>query len=355
MLVNLPNLAAVCPMSKSHHVLRRWFRFDAYPLEPYRNQIVAPLSLLAAVLLLPFTFDHLIDGRWLLGTLIGLAQVVLLIDGLAVLRGRRAPVPYEALACALSGVVCLSVSLQGINGTFWSYPTLFICYLILRRGTALAVSAALIVAVCAISVWKLGIPIALRLAATLALTLVMINVLLDVIDQLQRALHRQAITDALTGAYNRRHLDSEMQQLAAAGADARPCALLALDIDHFKSINDLHGHGAGDEVLRRVATEISARKRSGDMLFRSGGEEFILLLPDASAEQARMLAEALRERIEQADLLPGSRVTASIGVAAHQPGESLADWAKRADMALYEAKRQGRNRVVSAADPKPGS
>lgn len=335
-------------MSKSKQLLKRWFRFDAYPLEPYRNQIVAPLSLLSAALLVPFTIDHLIDGRWLLGTLIGLAQVVLLIDGVAVLRGARAPVPYEALACALSGVVCLSVWLQGLNGSFWSYPTLFICYLILRRGPALAVTLALVVAVCSIAVWKLGVPIALRLAATLALTLVMINVLLDVIDELQGALHRQAITDALTGAFNRRHFDSELQKLASGGPGAGPCALLSIDVDHFKRINDTYGHGIGDEVLRHVAAEISARKRSGDVLFRTGGEEFVLLLPGANADQACMLAEDLRTRIEQSDLLPTERVTASIGVAAHEPGESLSEWARRADAALYQAKRDGRNRVVDS-------
>jgi diguanylate cyclase (GGDEF)-like protein len=333
-------------------LLRRWFRFDAYPLEPYRNQIVAPLSLLSAALLLPFTLDHLTNSRWLLGTLIGFAQAVLLVDGLAILRGKRAPVPYEALACALSIVVCLSVSLQGINGTFWSYPTLFICYLILRRGAALAVSLALLVAVCAIALWKLGIPIALRLAATLALTLVMINVLMDVIDQLQRALHRQAITDALTGAFNRRHFDSELQRLSAAGPGASPCALLAIDIDHFKRINDTYGHGAGDEVLRRVAAEITSRKRSTDMLFRTGGEEFILLLSGTSSEQAVALAEGLRERIEQSDMLASERVTASVGVAVHQAGENLAEWARRADAALYQAKREGRNRVVARDPPQ---
>lgn len=342
-------------MIKTIKLLKRWVRFDAYPLEPYRNQIVAPLSLLSAALLLPFTIDHVIDQRWLLGSLIGLAQVVLLIDGLAIRRGGKPPVPYEILTCALAGIVCLSASLQGINGTFWSYPTLFICYLILRRGTALAVSATLIVTVCSIAVVKLGVPIALRLAATLALTLVMINVLLDVIDQLQRALHRQAITDALTGAFNRRHFDSELQRLGAAGPDAGPCALLAIDIDHFKRINDNYGHGTGDDVLRRVAAEISSRKRSSDVLFRTGGEEFILLLQGASAEQAGVLAEGLRERIQKSGLLPSEQVTVSVGVAPHQSGESLSDWARRADAALYEAKRTGRNRVVTCRETRKTS
>jgi diguanylate cyclase (GGDEF)-like protein len=330
-------------------LLGQWSRFDAYPLEPYRDRIVAPLSLVSSVLLVPFTLDHVVDGRFLLAIVIGLAQIVLLLDGLALRRGARPPVPYEILVCALSCVVCASMLLQGINGAFWAYPTLFICYLILRRGIALAVSLALLLAVCVLALWTLGSGIAARLAATLALTLVMINVFLDVIEELQRALQRQAITDALTGAYNRRHLDTELQRMQGS-ASAEQRALLMIDVDHFKRINDTHGHAAGDEVLRRVSAEISARKRSEDMLFRTGGEEFILLLPSTDAAQAVTLAEALRERLAQSDVLAGERITVSIGVAAHLPGESIAHWAGRADAALYQAKNQGRNCVVCASN-----
>jgi diguanylate cyclase (GGDEF)-like protein len=334
-------------MPEESHLLRRWTRFDAYPLEPYRDRIVAPLSLLAAALLVPFTLDHFVDGRLPLAFVIGIAQIVLLLDGLALRRGARPPVPYEILVCALSGVVCMSILLQGINGAFWAYPTMFICYLILRRGIALAVSLTLVTAVCALALWLLGSSIAVRLVATLALTLVMINVFLDVIEELQRALERQAITDALTGAYNRRHLDAEMRRMEKIRGATEP-ALLMIDVDHFKRINDTHGHAAGDEVLRRVAAEIVARKRAEDLLFRTGGEEFMLLLPATDAAQAVTLAEALRERIAYSDLLAGEQVTASIGVAGHATGESLTELARRADAALYEAKRQGRNRVVCA-------
>lgn len=336
-------------MSEQPPLLRRWSRFDAYPLEPYRDRIVAPLTLLAAALLVPFTINHVVNGRLLLALLIGGAQIVLLLDGLALRRGTRPPVPYEILICTLAGVVCMSVLLQGINGAFWAYPTMFICYLILRRGIALAVSVTLVLTVCALALWLLGSGIATRLAATLALTLVMINVFLDVIEELQRALQRQAITDALTGAYNRRHLDAEMRRMDATAHATEP-ALLMIDVDHFKRINDTHGHAAGDEVLRRVAAEIAARKRADDVLFRTGGEEFLLLLPATSTAQAAVLAEALRERIALSVLLPGERVTASIGVAGHATGERLSELARRADAALYEAKRQGRNRVVCAQD-----
>ncbi len=127
-------------------------------------------------------------------------------------------------------------------------------------------------------------------------------------------------------------------------------ALLAIDIDHFKQVNDRHGHDVGDDVLRKLVAAVSSRKRRSDMLFRTGGEEFVLLLPRVTREDALVIAEALRLRLAQADLLPNELVTVSIGVSALHAGQSPQAWCKSADNALYEAKRAGRNRVVMAVE-----
>jgi len=328
----------------------RWLRPESNVLAPYRDRIVAGLSLLAAVLLLPFTVFHLMQERWLLAAVIGAAQGVLIVDGLAAGRGRKPPVPMLVLAIALACAVVASLWLQGVHGGLWAYPTLFICYFILPRGAALGVSVALLIAVSSFAAWTIGVPTGARMAATLLLTLVMINVVLNVIDDLQNGLRDQAIRDALTGAFNRRHLDSEFARMqSAAAAEAQPHAMLAIDIDHFKKVNDTHGHGVGDQVLRGVAAEILLRKRRDDLLFRVGGEEFLLLLPVCSLENALLMADDLRLRVERADLGAGWSVTVSIGVAVRRAGESLAAWSGRADAALYCAKLEGRNRVVSAA------
>ena len=167
----------------------------------------------------------------------------------------------------------------------------------------------------------------------------------------QAELDQLAYYDPLTGMPNRQaFLETLQDELARSQREQRKFAVLFMDLDAFKRINDTHGHAAGDEVLRRVSAEISARKRSDDLLFRTGGEEFILLLPGTDAARAAMLAEALRERLAQSDVLAGERITVSIGVAAHLPGESIARWAGRADAALYQAKSQGRNCVVCAGD-----
>ncbi|QJD99590.1 diguanylate cyclase [Massilia forsythiae] len=172
--------------------------------------------------------------------------------------------------------------------------------------------------------------------------------------KLRESLRRQSVLDPLTGLYNRRHFDETLaRELARARRKAAPLSLLVLDIDHFKQVNDRHGHAAGDAVLRTIAQRIRAWGREGDVACRYGGEEFVMLLPECAVEAAAVRADALRRAIESMTASPGGggpeQVTASIGVAAWPDQGDGADalfWA--ADKALYRAKQQGRNRVTVA-------
>lgn len=151
--------------------------------------------------------------------------------------------------------------------------------------------------------------------------------------------------DALTGVLNR---DALSPRLSSAMADPGPSTLLYVDVDHFKSINDRHGHGVGDQVLRRLAERCRGELRGVDALARLGGEEFVALLSGMRADEAQVVAERIRLAIEgdPAAVVP---VTVSIGVAVREQGESIDAWVQRADQALYAAKHAGRNRVVLAS------
>ncbi len=324
-------------------------RPDDDALAAYRGRIARQLSMLAVVVLLPFTINHLVVGRWLLGGLIAATQAVLLLNGLALRAGREAPVPFWLMVLAMVIAVTGSIWIQGSQGSLWAYPTLFITYFLVRRRVALLLSLLLVVSATAAAALSVGDALALRVVATLTLTLVMINVVLNVVGELQEALVAQAITDPLTGAYNRRHLDTQLAALPAPlpGQDAVNM-LMALDIDHFKQVNDIHGHAVGDDVLRGLVATLHQRLRPSDRLFRIGGEEFVLLLPRITAADAMRLAEDLRQRVAQAPLLPEGSITVSIGVAAQRPGLDTGAWMRVTDEALYEAKRSGRNRVVMA-------
>jgi diguanylate cyclase (GGDEF)-like protein len=154
--------------------------------------------------------------------------------------------------------------------------------------------------------------------------------------------------DALSNCLNRRTFNEAVEQLASDRSQAAGCVFLLIDIDHFKAINDRHGHLAGDRIITLVAAELGRVLDAEMPLFRYGGEEFSVLLFDHGADAALAIAEGLRESVAQADF-QGVSVTISIGLAPWRRGDgSITAALDRADRALYEAKRSGRNRVVAA-------
>jgi two-component system, cell cycle response regulator len=164
-----------------------------------------------------------------------------------------------------------------------------------------------------------------------------------------------AVTDGLTGLHNRRYMETHLKALAEqATANGRPLSVVLVDIDNFKSINDTYGHAAGDNVLREFAIRFRRNTRGIDLACRFGGEEFVIVMPDTGLERACHVGERLRECIAcepfKADGDAWLDVTASVGIATlDQAQGSLEGLFKRADQALYVAKRGGRNRVVADA------
>jgi diguanylate cyclase (GGDEF)-like protein len=170
-----------------------------------------------------------------------------------------------------------------------------------------------------------------------------------VVDELE--LRRIAQTDSLTGAVTRRGFLLEMEKmLARSNRSEMHGALVMLDIDHFKAVNDTFGHPMGDTVLRTVSKKLSDMLRSGDVFGRLGGEEFGILLPNTDVPGAYQTAERLRDAIASGPIStrPYLQVTASFGISGLQPELSSNDWLAGADKALYQAKHSGRNRCCLA-------
>ena len=165
-----------------------------------------------------------------------------------------------------------------------------------------------------------------------------------------------AVTDPLTGLYNRRYMSVHVGAMVDAAANrGKTISVLALDVDHFKAVNDTHGHDAGDEVLKELARRIKANIRNIDLACRTGGEEFVVALPETDLQVAYKVAERLRRAVSGKLFNAGNKadslqITVSIGLAElENNAESLEDVVKRADDALYRAKREGRNRVILEA------
>jgi len=161
------------------------------------------------------------------------------------------------------------------------------------------------------------------------------------------ALKRMASSDFLTGLANRRCAEELIERhLARAERYGEAFSVLLLDLDHFKQVNDRHGHTVGDWVLREVSLRLSRALRESDVLSRWGGEEFLALAPATNAEQAKGLAERLSQALEGELLVGNLRITTSIGIATYEPGDTVERLVSRADAAMYQAKAMGRNRVV---------
>lgn len=166
------------------------------------------------------------------------------------------------------------------------------------------------------------------------------------LEEKNHELARLATIDPLTGLLNRRSfLEQGHRCLNESLRYATPCCLAMLDIDHFKAINDRFGHETGDSVLQEIACRIKAQLRTPDQLGRWGGEEFTLLLPQTDITSGVHLVERLRQAIAAAPFATATTVTASFGITAFNPGDTLETLCKRADQALYMAKGAGRNRI----------
>ena len=182
------------------------------------------------------------------------------------------------------------------------------------------------------------------------------------IEQLQQNLHTvraESLTDPLTTLSNRKFFDAALEKaMAEAKETNQPMALLMADIDHFKAFNDKFGHLTGDQVLRLVAVSVKQNVKGKDVAARYGGEEFVVALPNTTLQSAIKVADHIRRAVMTKELMKRStgerlgRVTISIGAANLRPSDTAQSLIERADMCLYAAKRNGRNRVICETDPE---
>ncbi|MCP3995279.1 MAG: GGDEF domain-containing protein [bacterium] len=314
----------------------------------FRERSTFYIALLGAVLTAPFAINHLVQARYHLGGVSLVVVFALAVNAWMIGRGRYSPT-LSIFTLTPIIMVFLSAALhkQGIIGALWCYPAVITFYFVLpERVARMAVIILLILTVP--QIWSvLDYPIATRVTITLLAVSIFSDISLRIIANQRTQLHVVAVTDHLTGVGNRVLLHEHIEQaIARSSRSSQPMALIAMDIDHFKRVNDTLGHDAGDAVLKGIGEYLRRSVRSADRVFRAGGEEFLILLHDTDSEGARNVSEKLRFDISNLDLLPDHPVTVSIGVSALQPEDDRNSWVKRCDEKLYLAKKDGRNMVV---------
>ncbi|MEM6638838.1 MAG: GGDEF domain-containing protein [Pseudomonadota bacterium] len=322
-----------------------------------------PVALIAGSGILgiaPMTVYRLLERNYLAAVidimaLFGFIAVIALIYFKQALR-------TAGICMAVLSVVTLIaiVQLRGNEHVFWIYPTTVGLFYLLKPKEAAIGSIFAVGLVVPVIVMQRPPGESAAILTSLAVTIALSVAFAALTSEQRRRLEASVRLDPLTGIGNRRALDESLDDAISALDDEQPqafpdLAVIMLDIDHFKMVNDTHGHSMGDVVLCNVASVIEANVRPGDQCFRVGGEEFMLLVRELDRSAAVDFAERLRRAIEQTDHVDGNsahpiRVTASFGVAVHVSGESRDSLYKRADHALYEAKDAGRNTVRIAAN-----
>lgn len=317
------------------------------PVKGFRSKATLGVAFAAIILMLPVGLYDLMLGETAIGLGAMAVVFVLAANAWMALSGicHQNLTLYGLFPAGMAFMTTI-FRMDGLIASFWCYPIILAAYCMLSERRAWLANI-IILAFALPMVWMtLDFGYALRITTSLGAVSLFSAILVNVIDGQRQQLQDQLILDPLTGLLNRLTFNDCMEQAVDMHSRQRePISLLAIDIDHFKQLNDSCGHPAGDRVLCAIGQLLRDTLRDEDAIFRMGGEEFTVVLKGADESAASETAERLRLTVAAADFQENRDITVSIGVAELRPEESWENWVKRADDSLYEAKGKGRNRV----------
>lgn len=315
----------------------------------FQLSIITLMGLFGVLGVSPYAVYRALHGNYL----VSIADTVIVLSTvLAVIHAWRTGDTVKPGVC-LAGIFSLCATLitinLGVNGLFWIYPLILFNFFMVSPPRALLATVLVVAALSIYALLQPGTVFESRYQMlSFLVTALMASILTFIFayrTQHQREqLHAWATRDPLTGARNRRVMNEELKIAVSTRRRHRTsAAVLLMDLDHFKQINDRFGHQAGDQVLVSLVERITLNIRDADRLFRFGGEEFLLLLNNTDEHGLLSAAEHLQADIAEHLKSPGGPVTVSMGGAVLRASETWESWLQRADQQLYHAKHAGRN------------
>ncbi|PCM44278.1 GGDEF domain-containing protein [Marinobacter sp. ANT_B65] len=327
----------------------------------FQLSIITLLGACALLGVTPFAALRFIQGNLVTG-IVDVLVLGCIVSGMAYawITGdtRRSGFVLAIVVCCGS----VAAGVAGKAGFFWLYPCLMVSFFLVSPRGAVFVNLVAIASAMTMQDGAFQSSVHMwSFFSTTVMTSVCAYVFAFRNERHRESLQLLASVDPLTGVKNRRSMDEGLRSaLMDARRTGRFYAVIMMDIDHFKKINDEHGHGIGDQVLLSLVSLIQQRIRKTDQLFRFGGEEFVLILSGVDCNGLKQIANDLQAHVRQQLRCGENAVTVSFGVARLHPDGTAEGWLKRADAALYEAKGSGRDQIVfaeniSGADVPPGS
>jgi len=306
-------------------------------------------AFMSVIILTPFGLNDFIQGRYLLGFFTSIVTFLCIINAALCYRGNYPRgLNLYLIAPVISIALIFALNELGIMGSYWAFMGVLAYYFMLPIRLARIVNLVFIVTILPVAWNVLDPEVALRFSAVLLGVSFFALLSMREIYKQHYMLKGQAVTDSLTGLYNRSLLQDSLEHaIHQSYRSATPMTLIMFDIDHFKKVNDKFGHDTGDIVLRSLGRFLNRFFRASDFVFRVGGEEFMVLVYNTDENKGKDLAEKLRSEIEQIKLIPQTQVTVSIGVSSLRPDIGWQEWIKRCDKNLYCAKAAGRNQVIA--------
>lgn len=321
----------------------------------FRLSIITLLAISGLLGITPFAVMRFVQGNVLAGV-VDLTIMLSITAGMvyAWMTGDTARGGFFMAVVACAGAVTAG-AVVGEAGLFWLYPCLVTSFFLTEPRYAVFINLAAVVALMAHGIAFTSSVQMWSFAATAVVVSCCAYAFAHRNESQRARLEHLATIDPLTGVKNRRSMDEALAIAAASAARTGiSYGLVLLDIDHFKKVNDEHGHRVGDEVLKDLVALIETNIRRSDQLFRYGGEEFVLLMGGVDQAGLMTVMHNLRQVMHKFLKHPGGKVTASSGVALLNIGEDPDNWLTRADEALYRAKASGRDQIVYADDVVAG-
>lgn len=309
--------------------------------------MVLPTAVAIIAVLVPFAVHNFLQGKHVLNVWVILTIIALSVTAYAIYYKKDSKIPLSFSSIPLICALNTAIFDNGAASVFWCFPTTVINSFFYSKKFSRVCNITLFLTTTLSVFVNCELDIFLRFTACLGLMIFAMNYVLRVQETLHSKLHEQSVRDPLTNTYNRRLLDIRLneavEQKKRKGAVS---SILLLDLDFFKKINDSFGHRAGDRILVKFAEIIKETTRSYDTLFRVGGEEFLLFMPDINEQKAGYVAEKIQKAISNAKFDIAFPVTVTIGVSEVRATDSVESWIASADKALYHGKNSGRNCII---------